>query len=177
VAKKSCFLVLSTFLYLILLIPLIKLPLGLGGFPAITSHAPSSNSPSLVSLIPFPFPCSVSVSLFPFPYSVSVSVSLFPCHPLPLPLFGFSLPLPLPLFGFSRFLSSPSPSRSSFPVLLPLSPDYFYWDLKKREQGLINSLIWWLIPVLHIASLSLCFHPGYGGWIRGRGNRVGTAFC
>jgi hypothetical protein len=49
--------------------------------------------------------------------------------------------------------------------------------LKKREQGLINSFIWWLIPVLHIASLSLCFHPGYGGWIRGRGNRVGNAFC
>jgi hypothetical protein len=49
--------------------------------------------------------------------------------------------------------------------------------LKKREQGLINSLIWWLIPVLHIASLSVCFHPGYGGWIRGRGNRVGNAFC
>jgi len=160
--------------------PLMPLPLiPLPWFLSSPSPSPVQfrflSSPSLIRFR-FRF-LSSPVIPFPFPCSVSVSVSLFPCHPLPLPLFGFSLPLPLPLFGFSRFLSSPSPSRSSFPVLLPLSPDYFYWDLKKKEQGLINSLIRWLILVLHITSLSLCFHPGYGGWIRGRGNRVGTAFC
>jgi hypothetical protein len=68
-------------------------------------------------------------------------------HPLPLhlfgfgfSLFGFSHPLPLSLFGFSRFLPSPFPSHSSFPVLLPLSPDYFYWGLKKKRAR-VNSFL------------------------------------
>jgi hypothetical protein len=79
-------------------------------------------------------PCSVSVIPFSFPCSVSLGF----CHPLPLPA---------PPSQFSS-LSPPTTSTGTW---------------KKKEQGLINSLIWWLIPVLHIASLSLCFHPGYDG--------------
>jgi hypothetical protein len=88
--------------------------------PAITSHAPSSNSPSPVSLI-----------------SPSPGFSLpLPIIPWFLPSPGFSLPLalvPLPLFGlgfgFSLPLSSPSPSPSpvrfrflSSPSPSPVSP-------------------------------------------------------
>jgi hypothetical protein len=52
-----------------------------------------SVSPCSVSLIPFPFTCSVSVfpcSVSPIPFHCSVSPGF--CHPLPLPSSLISLP-------------------------------------------------------------------------------------
>jgi len=60
-------------------------------------------------------PCSVSVIPFSFPCSVSLGF----CHPLPLPA---------PPSQFSS-LSPPTTSTGTW---------------KKKKQGLINSLIWWL---------------------------------
>jgi len=103
--------------------------------PAITSHAPSSNSPSPVSLISPSPGFSLPLPIIPW-FLPSPSFSL-PLALVPLPLFGlgfgFSLPLSSPSPSPSpvrfRFLSSPSPSPSpvrfrflSSPSPSPVSP-------------------------------------------------------
>jgi len=109
---------------------------------------------------------------FPFPCFLSLSVSLMPLFPVGFPLFPLCFSRHL-CTKKQRFKTKKQDKRSKIQgatgLLLPSSPPslprllvLITLRLEKKKRARVDFQR---------------FHPGYGGWIRGWGNREGLLFA